>query len=97
MNAVNQAKASLIKAAKEFKHWRAKADALKFERGRILKLCPMKETRGKPCPTFYKGQRHKWCDSCLSTEQVNMDFRQAVNKATGWQRALYHWCDEVKG
>ena len=90
---------SLIQAAIEFRKWRAKADDLKAERAKILKSCTgsQRERGHAPCPKYWKvSMKHKWCDECLSTERVNRHYREAVNKATGWQRALYHWCDLVK-
>lgn len=95
----NKEHQSLITAAIYFRQWRTKADDLRKQRAVILKACTgsQREFGHAPCPKYWKaGARHKWCDSCLSAEAVNKEFHEAAHKATGWQRALYHWCDTVK-
>lgn len=102
MNHKNQTKATnqagIINAALEFRMYRAEADRLKAERAKLLCMC-VRKLRGEKasCARFLGVPfRAKWCDVCLSTEDVNTKFREAANKATAWQRSLYHWCDKLK-
>lgn len=100
MNHKNQTKEALVKAAVQFRIWRAKADELKAQRAKVLGGCTgsQREFGHPPCPKYWKSSmKHKWCDGCLSTADINAKYRSAANKATGWQRSLYHWCDELKG
>lgn len=99
MNQKNQTKESLIAAAQEFRKYRAEADRLKGERAKLLSMCE-RRLRGEPstCPRFFGHSfGAKWCDACLSTKDINEKYRRAAFKATGWQRALYGWCDKLKG